>query len=273
MTAGFGVYVHVPFCSRRCDYCAFATWTDRHHLMADYSAACVAEIEGADLPPATSVFFGGGTPSLLPAGSLAAVLAAVRRTADAEVTVECNPETVSAELFAAYRAAGVTRVSVGAQSMVSHVLAGLGRAHGPGAVARAVALAGQAGFASCNVDLIHGGAGESLADWQRTLQAVVPGSTVNARGRGSSEMTTTRPTSACWPTRCWPPPACAPTRSSTGRARPRVPPQPSLLVAGRLPGDLLRRPLPRGRPALVERAHLRALHRLHGRGTFTGGGG
>ena len=173
MASGFGVYVHVPFCSTRCDYCAFATWTDRHHLMADYAAACVAELAAADLPPATSVFFGGGTPSLLPAGALTAVLDAVLRHPDAEVTVECNPDTVSAELFAAYRRAGVTRVSIGAQSMVAHVLAGLGRSHRPGAVARAVALAGQAGFASCNVDLIYGGAGESMEDWRRTLRRVL----------------------------------------------------------------------------------------------------
>src|SRR5205085_3710202 len=90
----FGVYVHVPFCARRCDYCAFATWTDRHHLMADYAAACREEIRRAGLPSATSVYFGGGTPSLLPAELLCSILAAVPRASGAEVTVECNPETV-----------------------------------------------------------------------------------------------------------------------------------------------------------------------------------
>src|SRR5688500_11131386 len=122
----FGVYVHVPFCAARCDFCAFATWTDRAHLMADYAAACVRERADGDRP-ATTVFFGGGTPSLLPARLLASSLDAVQRAPGAEVTVECNPETVSPELFAAYRAAGVTRVSFGVQSMVPSVLAALGR--------------------------------------------------------------------------------------------------------------------------------------------------
>src|SRR5581483_11918270 len=87
---GFGVYVHIPFCARRCDYCDFATWTDRHHLMAAYAAACTAEL-------------------------LVGILDAIRRTGDAEVTVECNPDTVTPELLAAYRAGGVNRLSFGVQ--------------------------------------------------------------------------------------------------------------------------------------------------------------
>jgi putative oxygen-independent coproporphyrinogen III oxidase len=169
----FGVYVHVPFCARRCDYCAFATWTDRDHLMGAYARACRREVREAALPPATSVFFGGGTPSRLPAELLVAILDAIPRAPGAEVTVECNPETVSAPLLAAYRAAGVTRLSFGVQSMVPHVLASLGRDHDPAAVRRAVALAGEAGFAAFNVDLIYGGAGESPTDWRRTLEAVL----------------------------------------------------------------------------------------------------
>lgn len=172
-----GVYVHVPFCSRRCDYCAFATWTDRHHLMERYAAACVEEIRSArdveDLPPATSVFFGGGTPSLLPAPLLCAVLGAVERNAGAEVTVECNPETVTGPLLDAYAAAGVNRISLGVQSMVPHVLAGLGREHDPAAVERAARLVGQAGIGTYNVDLIYGGAGETDDDWRATLEAVL----------------------------------------------------------------------------------------------------
>lgn len=175
--SGFGVYVHVPFCAARCDYCAFATYTDRDHLMVDYAAACVAEIERAvheeGMPPATSVFVGGGTPSRLPADLLAAVLAAVPRVPGAEVTAECNPEDASPSRFAGWRDAGVNRVSFGVQSMVPHVLAGLGRAHDPAAVGRAVALAAEAGFSSVNVDLIFGGAGESDEDWEATLCAVL----------------------------------------------------------------------------------------------------
>ena len=171
--APFGVYVHVPFCTRRCDYCAFATWTDRAHLMDAYVEACLREVDDASPPPATSVFFGGGTPSLLPAASLLRVLAAVPKAPGAEVTVECNPETVSLPLLEAYRAGGVTRLSFGVQSMVPHVLAGLGRAHDPGSVVRAVAWAREAGFETWNLDLIYGGAGESVDDWRRTLDAVV----------------------------------------------------------------------------------------------------
>ena len=169
----YGVYVHIPFCARRCDYCAFAAWTDKAHLMDAYAAACVDELRAAELPLATSMFFGGGTPSLLPGERLASILDAVARTADAEVTVECNPDTVSAELFATYRAAGVTRVSFGVQSMVPSVLRSLGRTHDPANVRRAADLAKDAGFVTFNVDLIYGAAGETLADWERTLADVL----------------------------------------------------------------------------------------------------
>jgi oxygen-independent coproporphyrinogen-3 oxidase len=173
----FGVYVHVPFCARRCDYCDFATWTDRHHLMEAYTAACVADLDrhraGGELRPATSVFFGGGTPSLLPPPLLARILAAVAKAPGAEVTVECNPDTVDRERLAAYRAAGVNRLSFGVQSMAPHVLAALGRTHDPAGVEQAVAAARAEGFDNFNLDLIYGGAGESLADWEDTLEAVL----------------------------------------------------------------------------------------------------
>jgi putative oxygen-independent coproporphyrinogen III oxidase len=172
----FGVYVHVPFCSARCDYCDFATWTDRHHLMADYTAACIGELEAAvagGMPEATSVFFGGGTPSLLPAASLLAILAAIPRRPDAEVTVECNPETVNGTLLEAYRERGVNRLSFGIQSLSPLVLRGLGRQHDPATGRRVVALAGAVGFERVNVDLIFGGAGETDANWVRTLEGVL----------------------------------------------------------------------------------------------------
>ena len=169
----FGVYVHIPFCAHRCDYCAFATWTDRHHLMADYAAACRREIALAALPAATSVFFGGGTPSLLPSDLLLSILAVVRLAPAAEVTVECNPETVTPDLLAAYRAGGVNRLSFGVQSTAPHVLAALGRRHDPAMVARAVAWAREAGFESINLDLIFGAPGETTADWAATLDAAL----------------------------------------------------------------------------------------------------
>ena len=101
------------------------------------------------------------------------VLDAIPRRGDAEVTVECNPDTVTPELFAAYRAAGVTRVSLGVQSMVPHVLSSLGRTHDPRNVRRSVELAREAGFNTFNLDLIYGGAGESVDDWRRTLEEAV----------------------------------------------------------------------------------------------------
>jgi len=190
----FGVYVHVPFCARRCDYCAFATWTDRPQLIPAYLDAMVAQVDRARRPatvaghgssasvadgherlasPATSVFFGGGTPSLVEPDGLMQVLAAIPRTPDAEVTVECNPDTVTAPLLDTYRRAGVNRLSFGVQSMVPHVLAALGRTHDPASVATAVGLARSAGFATFNLDLIYGGAGESIDDWRRSLEGVL----------------------------------------------------------------------------------------------------
>lgn len=162
----------MPFCARRCDYCAFATWTDRHGLMSDYADACIAEVRAAALPCAATVFFGGGTPSLLPADLLVRMLAAVPRRAGAEVTVECNPDDVTAELLDAYAGAGVTRISLGVQSMLPHVLAALGRAHDPDRARRAAGLVAAAGFGTWSVDLIYGAAGESVADWRATLDAV-----------------------------------------------------------------------------------------------------
>jgi oxygen-independent coproporphyrinogen-3 oxidase len=159
----------VPFCAARCDYCAFATWTDRHHLITDYLDAVVSDVRRTPRPAATSVFFGGGTPSLVPAPGLMAVLDEVDLAPGAEVTVECNPDTLTPELLACYRAHGVTRVSIGVQSMVPHVLAALGRSHQPENVTRAVALTREAGFETFNLDLIYGASGESLDDWRRTL--------------------------------------------------------------------------------------------------------
>jgi len=169
----FGVYVHVPFCASRCDYCAFATWTDRDHLMVRYVEACVAEMGRAArqemIPPATSLFLGGGTPSRLAPDLVGRLVGAVALAPGAEVTVECNPEDASVPTFAAWRAAGVTRVSFGVQSTEPAVLAGLGRRHDPASVAPAVAWAWAAGFSSVNVDLIFGAAGESDAGWARTV--------------------------------------------------------------------------------------------------------
>ena len=172
----FGVYVHVPFCASKCDYCAFATWTDRHHLQDRYLDALVTDIErevAAGMPPASSVFVGGGTPTLVAPERLAAVIRAIPVEPGAETTVECNPDDVSDELLEHYVGAGVDRVSIGVQSMVPSVLGALGRRHDPGNVEQAVAAVGRAGLRSFNLDVIYGAAGERPADWEHTVRRVV----------------------------------------------------------------------------------------------------
>ncbi len=170
-----GVYVHVPFCVHKCDYCAFATWTDRGHLVDAYMDAVRRQAAEAavTMPPVDTVFVGGGTPSLVSAEQLMAVLDELPLADGAEVSVECNPDTVDVELFETYRAHGVDRISLGVQSMVPHVLQALGRTHDPDNVAAAVEAARAAGIPRLNLDLIYGGAGESLADWERTLADAV----------------------------------------------------------------------------------------------------
>jgi oxygen-independent coproporphyrinogen-3 oxidase len=167
------VYVHIPFCAARCDYCDFATWTDRAHLVDRYVDACVRDVRRRDLPEATSVFFGGGTPSLIPAAGLLRVLDAIPRADDAEVTVECNPDSVDADKVVEYRAGGVNRLSFGVQSMSAHVLGALGRTHDPANVERAVGWARDAGIERINLDLIYGTPGERVADWEATLDAAL----------------------------------------------------------------------------------------------------
>ncbi|CAN5456220.1 radical SAM family heme chaperone HemW [soil metagenome] len=169
----FGVYIHIPFCAKRCDYCAFATWTDRGHLQTDYMSALRNDISAAGLPAVSSVFVGGGTPTLVDPAQLAEALRAIPTTAAAEVTVECNPDDVTVEMLQTYRAAGVNRVSIGVQSMVPGVLASLGRTHVPANVDHAVAAVREAGIPTFNLDLIYGAAGESLADWRLTLEAAL----------------------------------------------------------------------------------------------------
>ncbi|MFM9112921.1 MAG: radical SAM family heme chaperone HemW [Actinomycetota bacterium] len=171
-----GVYVHVPFCSKRCDYCAFATFTDRHHLTTAYLDAVrthIARAIDAAMPTATSIFVGGGTPSMVPADELAAVIASIPVTSEAEVTVECNPDNVTSEMLRIYRDSGVNRISLGVQSTVPHVLAALGRTHDVDNVRRSVDAIREVGIPTFNVDVIYGAAGESLADWMTTLADIV----------------------------------------------------------------------------------------------------
>ncbi len=172
MADAFGAYVHIPFCAKRCDYCAFATWTDRHHLIDSYVNALLADIRrhvSAEMPTVDTVFVGGGTPTLLEPASLAKVIAAIPVATNAEITVECNPDDVTPEMMRIFADVGVNRVSIGVQSMVPEVLVSLGRTHVPANVTRAVDAVRSAGIVSFNLDLIYGGAGERLVDWERTV--------------------------------------------------------------------------------------------------------
>jgi putative oxygen-independent coproporphyrinogen III oxidase len=179
----FGVYVHVPFCLTRCHYCDFVTYTGMEGLRRPYAAAVADEAAmavaalGPEPPVVTSVFVGGGTPTLLPAEDLARVLARLREllpfAPGAEVTVEANPETVDVAMAAGLAGAGVTRVSMGAQSFDDRVLAALGRVHDAARVSAAVATLRAAGVPAVNLDLIYGGPGEDDRSWSGTLEAAV----------------------------------------------------------------------------------------------------
>ena len=133
----------------------------------------IRTLVAADMQPATSVFVGGGTPTMLPAEELLSVLAEIPLASRAEVTVECNPDDITLEMMQRYLRGGVNRVSIGVQSTVDHVLQSLGRTHNPENVQRAVAHVKQAGFLTFNLDIMYGAAGESLADWRQTVADVV----------------------------------------------------------------------------------------------------
>lgn len=186
-TDSFGVYLHVPFCATRCGYCDFNTYTPGQlgsgATQGDYLDAIVAELEMAVVKHpelargADTVFIGGGTPSMLGASGLRRLLDGVRNSFgladDAEVTTESNPESTSPEFFEGLAEAGFTRVSLGMQSAVPHVLTTLDRTHTPGRPAAAVAEARAAGFEHINLDVIYGTPGESMADLDTTLEAVL----------------------------------------------------------------------------------------------------
>jgi len=183
----FSAYLHVPFCRVRCGYCDFNTYTAselRGARQDAYADTLIQEIvlarevlaERGPLRPLSTVFFGGGTPTLLPPGDLGRMLGAAIDAfgiADgAEVTVEANPDTVTAEVAEELAAAGVTRMSIGMQSAVPHVLAALDRTHRPENVRTAVEAARAAGLA-VSVDLIYGAPGESLEDWRSSLTTAI----------------------------------------------------------------------------------------------------
>ncbi len=185
----FGLYVHVPFCTVRCGYCDFNTYTaselgdTRGASRSTYAQAAIDEIRlarkvtGSRELPVDTVFFGGGTPTLLPADDLAAVVRAIDDefglAPDAEVTTESNPDSVTAASLEALRAGGINRISFGMQSAVPEVLRVLDRTHDPARVPTVVGWARAAGFDQVSLDLIYGTPGESLAQWRASVEAAL----------------------------------------------------------------------------------------------------
>ncbi len=182
----FGLYVHVPFCRTRCGYCDFNTYTATELGGASrdsYAGQAIGEIRfarrvlGPAPPQVSTVFFGGGTPTLLPARDLAGLLSAIDGefglAPGAEVTTEANPESVDQRSLGELRAAGFTRISFGMQSAVGHVLGVLDRAHTPGRPAQCAAWARAEGFEHVSLDLIYGTPGESAADWKESVHAAL----------------------------------------------------------------------------------------------------
>jgi oxygen-independent coproporphyrinogen-3 oxidase len=183
----FGVYVHVPFCAVRCGYCDFNTYTARElhggASQSEYADTAIGELRlarrvlGERAPEVQTVFFGGGTPTLLPAEDLVRMLGAIRSEfglrADAEVTTEANPDSVGPRELDVLRAGGFTRISFGMQSAMPHVLETLDRTHTPGRPEQAAKEAHAAGFEHVSLDLIYGTPGESQDDWRRSLEAAL----------------------------------------------------------------------------------------------------
>jgi putative oxygen-independent coproporphyrinogen III oxidase len=210
-----GIYVHVPFCARRCGYCAFTTYAlgddgdlplqERFVDGALAEVALAARLLGGSRPPITSVFLGGGTPTMLSDDQLGRLLAGITghfdHAPDLEVTVEANPDGLRPGQLASLREAGATRISFGLQSTSRRVLAVLDRTHDPERALSAVADALDAGFAHVSLDLIHGTPHETEADWSATVAAAIasgvdhisayalavePGTRLAARVRGGA---------------------------------------------------------------------------------------
>lgn len=182
----FGIYVHVPWCASRCGYCDFNTYVPRELAGAGpetFAEDAIAELRLARVAlgtrelPVGTVFFGGGTPTLLPPTELSRILAAIRSEfglmPGAEVTTEANPESLSPAVLEALRGGGFSRLSIGMQSASSHVLAELERSHTPASARRAVRWASAAGFEHINLDLIYGAPAETDSDWLESLAVAI----------------------------------------------------------------------------------------------------
>jgi oxygen-independent coproporphyrinogen-3 oxidase len=182
-------YVHIPYCVKRCGYCDFNTYTPAElqistglsqisnsyiDLLIKEIDLAKAQVEQATVP---TIFFGGGTPSLMEPSDIARVIKAINNkfglSDDCEITLETNPDTVNKDKLAAFKAAGVNRISFGMQSAVPDVLATLDRTHNPDNLPQVTKWAAEVGFKDISVDLIYGTPGESLKDWQTSIDAAL----------------------------------------------------------------------------------------------------
>ena len=183
-------YIHIPYCIKRCGYCDFNTYTpaelkitsELKDISNSYIDLLISEIKSARIEVGESavipsIFFGGGTPSLMEASDIGRVILTIKDqfnlAKDAEITLETNPDTVTKEKLAQFLAAGVNRLSFGMQSAVPHVLATLDRTHNPDNLPQVTKWAKEVGFKEISVDLIYGTPGESKEDWQRSIDAAL----------------------------------------------------------------------------------------------------
>ena len=182
-------YVHIPYCVKRCGYCDFNTYTPAELQISDglsqisnsYIDLVIQEIEQARLSvgeaTVPTIFFGGGTPSLMEASDIARVITKIKKSFklsdDCEITLETNPDTVDKQKLAAFKDAGINRISIGMQSAVGHVLKTLDRTHNPQNLPQVTQWASEVGFKDISVDLIYGTPGESLSDWQVSIDAAL----------------------------------------------------------------------------------------------------
>jgi oxygen-independent coproporphyrinogen-3 oxidase len=182
-------YIHIPYCVKRCGYCDFNTYTPAELKISDglsqisnsYIDLVIEEIQQAKLAvgeaTVPTIFFGGGTPSLMEAADIARVIIKIKNSFtlrdDCEITLETNPDTVDKQKLAAFKAAGINRISIGMQSAVDHVLKTLDRTHNPQNLSQVTQWASEVGFEDISVDLIYGTPGESLADWQLSIDAAL----------------------------------------------------------------------------------------------------
>lgn len=180
MEPALSLYIHIPFCRHRCSYCDFNTYTSLNDLKQAYAEALCAEIRqvaGDQRRTAHTIFFGGGTPSLMPASAIAHILNTIQThfqlDSSTEITLEANPGTVTQEYLTELRQVGVNRLSFGVQTIHPSELALLDREHGFEAVGEAVQAARKANFHNFNLDLIYGVPGQTASSWEQTLTAVL----------------------------------------------------------------------------------------------------